>query len=106
MNLKRWGKKVGFQIAIRGDARKKPDKFQRIEALQPLFERGFVIFNEREKSHPGMMQLEEQLLMFEKGSRTHDDAPDALEGAVFLLNLRHKVVNTTYVAQQRPSRHY
>lgn len=56
--------------------------------MQPLFERGLIILNEKEKDSPGMTQLVEQLLMFEKGSRVHDDAPDALEGAVFLLNQR------------------
>jgi predicted phage terminase large subunit-like protein len=88
---------VGWQLPIRGDSRKKPDKFARIEALQPLFERGLIVFNESERTHPGMMQLEEQLLMFEKGSRTHDDAPDALEGAVYLLNIRHKCSTAGYV---------
>ena len=35
----------GHQIAITKDKRKKPDKFSRIESMQPLFERGFVVFN-------------------------------------------------------------
>ena len=100
------GAASGKQLPIRGDNRKKPDKFARIEAMQPLFERGFVIFNEREKTSRGMMLLEEQLLMFEKGSRTNDDAPDALEGAIYLLNQRHKVVNNLYIAQQVPDRKY
>jgi predicted phage terminase large subunit-like protein len=94
------GEAVGYQIPIRGDGRKKPDKFARIEALQPLFERGFVIFSDKEKNSLGMMQLEEQLLMFEKGSKTHDDAPDALEGAIFLLNQRHRIVNSAYIGGQ------
>ena len=32
----------GYQLPITGDTRKKPDKFQRIEAISPLWERGFV----------------------------------------------------------------
>ena len=32
-----------------------------------------------------MEQFIEQLLCFEKGSSTHDDAPDALEGAIYIL---------------------
>lgn len=94
------GNTVGYQIPIRGDGRKKPDKFARIEAMQPLFERGFVIFNEREKNSIGMLQLEEQLLMFEKGSKAHDDAPDALEGAIYLLNQRHRTINSAYIGGQ------
>lgn len=100
------GDAEGHQIPIRGDARKKPDKFSRIEAMQPLFERGLIILNEREKDSPGMMQLVEQLLMFEKGSRAHDDAPDALEGAVFLLNQRSMACAGTYRIGRRPSRKY
>ena len=74
--------------------------------MQPLFERGFILLNEKEKESPGMIQLVEQLLMFEKGSKTHDDAPDALEGAVFLLNQRSKVSTSTYRIGKRPSRKY
>lgn len=100
------GDAVGRQIPVRGDGRKKPDKFSRIEAMQPLFERGLIILNEKEKSSPGMVQLVEQLLMFEKGSRVHDDAPDALEGAVWLLNMRSMACASTYRVGRRPSRHY
>lgn len=100
------GDAVGHQIPIRGDARKKPDKFSRIEAMQPLFERGLVVLNEKEKNDPGMMQLVEQLLMFEKGSRIHDDAPDALEGGIFLLNQRSMASACTYRIGKRPSRKY
>jgi predicted phage terminase large subunit-like protein len=94
------GNNIGYQIPVRGDGRKKPDKFARIEALQPLFEREFIIFNEREKSSIGMLQLEEQLLMFEKGGKAHDDAPDALEGAIYLLNKRHRITNSAYIVGQ------
>lgn len=96
----------GQQIPIRGDARKKPDKFARIEALQPLFERGLVIFNEKEKDAPGMMILEEQMLMFEKGSKSNDDAPDALEGAIWLLSQRTRTSTATYVVGKLNSRHF
>lgn len=53
-----------------------------------------------------MMQLVEQLLMFEKGSKVHDDAPDALEGAVYLLNRRSMASSGTYRVGKRPSRKY
>jgi len=100
------GNSCGFQIPIRGDKRSKPDKFARIEALQPLFERGFVIFNENEKNTPGMKILVDQLLMFERGSRSHDDAPDALEGAIFLLNKRWTDSAPQYRSGARPNRSY
>ncbi|MFI5218251.1 MAG: phage terminase large subunit [Bacteroidia bacterium] len=85
------GEEYGTQIPIKGDARNKPDKFQRIENLQPLFERGIFYFNEAEKNDTGTKRLIEQLLMFEKGSRYHDDGPDAIEGAVWMLNFKTRV---------------
>jgi predicted phage terminase large subunit-like protein len=100
------GKATGNHIPIRGDARKKPDKFARIEAMQPLFERGLVIFNQAEKKSPGFIALEQQLLMFEKGSRTHDDAPDALEGAVWMLSQRTRASEGRFIAGMRESRKY
>lgn len=100
------GNTLGLHIPIRGDNRKKPDKFARIEALQPLFERGLILFNEKEKDAPGMKVLEEQLLLFERGSRIHDDAPDALEGAVWMLSQRTRTSTAKYVIQQRPLRRY
>lgn len=101
------GAACGMQIPIRGDARKKPDKFARIEALQPLFERGLVVFNEKERDSPGMRVLVEQLLMFERGSRIHDDAPDALEGAIFLLTRRTGSAGAPgYSFGERPSRRF
>lgn len=100
------GEACGYHIPVRGDARKKPDKFARIEAIQPLFERGIVIFNEDERESPGMRELVDQLLMFERGSRTPDDAPDALEGGIFKLQRRTLDSVAPYVAGRRPSRKY
>ena len=95
------GNSRGLHIPIRGDARKKGDKFARIEAMQPLFERGLVILNEAEKNSNGMKVLIEQLLMFSRGGRAHDDAPDALESAVFMLNKRFKTTDKKYFAGKR-----
>lgn len=100
------GAACGMQMPLLGDKRRKPDKFARIEALQPLFERGLVVFNERERESPGMSVLVEQLLMFQKGSRAHDDAPDALEGAIFLLNRRNSSDASSYRFGERHNRHW
>lgn len=100
------GNITGAQIPIRGDQRTKPDKFARIEAMSPLFERGLVLLNEREKDSPGMITLVDQLLMFEKGSKSHDDAPDALEGAVWLLSKRSRSSDAPYIIGRRESRKY
>ena len=79
------GKLRGYQLPIQADKRKKPDKFQRIEAVSPLWERGFVFYNEDLQNDPDMLAGIEQTLSIEKGSRTHDDGPDADEGAIYVL---------------------
>ena len=79
------GRLRGYQLPIQADKRKKPDKFGRIEAVSPLWERGFVFYNEAMKNDPDMLAGIEQTLSIEKGSRTHDDAPDADEGAIYIL---------------------
>ena len=79
------GRLRGYQLPIQADRRKKPDKFARIEAVSPLWERGFVRYNEKMKDDPDMLTGIEQTLSIEKGSRTHDDAPDADEGAIYIL---------------------
>lgn len=84
----REGVQRGYQLPLRKDNRAKPDKFARIEAISPLFERGFVKFNRDLKNTEDGKQLVDQLLSFEKGSRVHDDGPDAMEGAIFILNQR------------------
>ncbi|MBQ9598088.1 MAG: hypothetical protein IJR34_07570 [Bacteroidales bacterium] len=84
----REGKLRGYQLPIRADRRKKPDKFQRIEAISPLWERGFVYYNEKMRDDPDMQAGLEQTLAFEKGMSGHDDAPDADEGAIYILQQR------------------
>lgn len=75
----------GYQLPIMPDRRKKPDKVQRIEAVSPLWERGMVWYNEALRDTPDMQAGIEQTLALEHGSRQHDDAPDADEGAIWML---------------------
>ncbi len=89
--FRREGELRGYQLPIIPDKRKKPDKYQRIEAISPLWERGFVYYNEAEKNDPDMMAGLEQTLAFEKGMSGHDDAPDADEGAIYQLQKRTRV---------------
>ena len=42
-------------------------------------------YNEKMKDDPDMLAGIEQTLSIEKGSRAHDDAPDADEGAIYIL---------------------
>jgi phage terminase large subunit-like protein len=79
------GNRRGYQLPIRPDKRQKPDKFQRCESISPLWERGFVFYDEKLKNDRDTLTGLEQLLALEKGSTTHDDGPDADEGAIYIL---------------------
>ena len=79
------GTQRGYQLPITGDKRKKPDKFQRVEAISPLWERGFVFYDISQKEDPDMQAGIAQTLAFEKGMSGNDDAPDADEGAIWQL---------------------
>lgn len=98
--FRREGELRGYQLPITGDKRKKPDKFQRVEAVSPLWERGFVCYDEAQKDDPDMLAGIDQTLAFEKGMRGHDDGPDADEGAIWILqrDTRQKnIVNNTSI---------
>lgn len=81
------GERRNEQMRIRKDDRKKPDKDGRIEDLQPIAESGCLGFNRRLQKDPDMKTLRDQHLSFPNG---HDDGPDAVEGAIYLLNKRKR----------------
>jgi len=81
------GERRGEQLRIRSDKRKKPDKLGRIEDIHPIAESGCLRFNKRLQKDPDMITLRDQFLAFPNG---HDDGPDAVEGAIYLLNKRNK----------------
>lgn len=93
----------GYQLPIMPDTRNKPEKIQRIEAVSPLWERGFVFYNEALKDSPDMQVGIEQTLALERGSRVHDDAPDADEGAIWFLQRYSR--QTTFKPMSIPRRH-
>lgn len=80
----------GYQLPLRGDKRDKPDKFARIDAMTPYYERGHIIWNEAERKNPDMQTAYLQYMGFEKGSSIHDDAPDSDEGAIYILNKHYR----------------
>lgn len=74
-------------IVLKGDKRKKPDKFTRIEtSLEPINTNSKLWFDEDEKNNPHMKLLEEQFKALEPGSKSHDDGPDATEGAKQIID--------------------
>lgn len=87
LEIKKGNTKHGVTLPLRADERKKPEKFYRIESLlEPLNRNGKLIFNEKLKDNPNMKETEFQFLALSPKSRAHDDAPDAVEGAVWILN--------------------
>ena len=77
----------GITLPLKPDERDKSDKYHRIEsALEPLNRNGKLIFNEAEKGNPHMVAMEAQFLALSPTSRAHDDGPDAVEGAVYVIN--------------------
>lgn len=99
-------KQRGYYLPIMGDKRKKPDKFSRILATTPYYERGLVTYNEDEKKSVDAQTGLAQVLGFQKGSTINDDAPDADEGAIFILNTRTRQRNAETRTTPRKKRDY
>lgn len=93
--FQREGDARGYQLPIMPDKRKKPDKFARVEAISPLWERGYFFYNEKLKEDPDMRAGIDQTLAFEQGSRAHDDFPDASEGAIYKLQKQTREASFT-----------
>lgn len=93
----------GYQLPIMADKRKKPDKLQRIEAVSPLWERGFVWYNQALRDSKDMQVGIDQTIALERGSSAHDDAPDADEGAIFILQKNQRKSNIKPMMGRRPS---
>lgn len=91
-------------LAVNPDDRDKPDKFSRIEGnLEPLNRRGILVLNEDERTDPHMMRLEEQFKAIEPNLPAHDDGPDAVEGAVWIINNKLRALAPLTVGRDRRS---
>lgn len=100
------GKERGKHLSISPDHRSKPDKFTRIEAtLEPLNRQGRLIFNIAEVKNPHMQRLEEQMKAIEPILSGHDDGPDALEGATWIINNKLRVLAPIKVGQDKRTKH-
>jgi hypothetical protein len=96
------GRRNGRPIPIRGDTRRKPDKFMRVESLlEPLNRNGDLYLNEMERHNPHMERLAEQFIALAPGSRTHDDGPDAVEGAIWIINQKLDAKTKTFTSFAR-----
>jgi hypothetical protein len=87
-------------LALRGDDRRKPDKFFRTEGnLEPLNRAGDLIFNIREKENPHMKRLAEQFRVFSQQTAHTLDGPDAVEGGIWILRNILRATRTIRVKQ-------
>lgn len=86
-------KKRNSSLYIRPDERKKTDKATRIEAnLEPIDRNCQWIFNEDERDNPMMQELVNQLQLFELTMPYPADGPDAIEGAITMLQAKTQEV--------------
>ncbi|MBA3828724.1 MAG: hypothetical protein H0X33_07290 [Taibaiella sp.] len=95
------GKAQNRMVPIAGDRRSKPDKFTRIESLlEPLNRNGKLFLNQYEKQNPHMQRLEEQFVALAPKSRAHDDGPDAVEGAIWMMNSKVSLTKSDLMVKQ------
>lgn len=96
----------GFVIPITPDSRKKPDKFFRIEGtLEPHNRLGSLIFNVAQKEEPNMARTHDQMLAVSPTTKIMD-APDAIEGACWLIQNRLVKKNSSFTFGERSNRKY
>lgn len=100
------GEARGYMLPVGGDKRKKPDKDSRIAANSGHFERGNVYLNAAEENNHHMLELVEQYLNFEPGVKTKIDGPDAVEGAIHLLQSKRMLNPDTMLVGSRTNNKY
>jgi hypothetical protein len=104
--ISRKGREIGNALAITPDARDKGDKYTRIEAtLEPINRMGNLILNEEERNDPHMKRLEAQFKAAGPNSKTMD-GPDAVEGAVWIINSKAAALTSTKMTVIRPNKNH
>ncbi|MGV3705440.1 MAG: hypothetical protein ACO1NU_08680 [Arcticibacter sp.] len=89
--------------SISPDTRKKPEKFDRVEGtLQPIDKNGNLIFDSRIQKDKYMSVMEDQMLSV-SATCTTMDGPDALEGAVWIIQNRKVKKQTKHRFKRRVS---
>lgn len=103
--LDKYRKEHGVKLPVREDKRKKADKFERLENMADDNEDGNIIFNEKEKENPMMVQMEDEWLGVSKDSKEMD-GPDAFEGAKTMMDTRVVKDDLGYASGPIESRRY
>jgi phage terminase large subunit-like protein len=89
------GEATGWYMSILPDTERKPNKLQRIEESSAKWESRDVFIDEKLRDDPDFKVGLAQILAFEKGSRAHDDFPDACEGAMHKLSRKARSFSGT-----------
>lgn len=79
-------KDEAYQLLITKCDRPINNKFDRIVSLQPYYQNGRIYYNKKEEFNIDMQVGLNQLKAIEPGYSTHDDSPDADEGAISYLS--------------------
>lgn len=103
--LEKYRKEHGIKLPVREDKRKKADKFERLENMADDNNDGNIIFNEKEKDNPMMVEMEDQWLGVSKDSKEMD-GPDAVEGAKTMIDTRVVKEDISYAFEQIDNRHF
>lgn len=91
-------------ISLIPDDRDKPHKFFRVEGnLEQLNRDRRLIFNEAEKTNPHMKRMVEQFEAFSQNMTSHDDGPDAVEGAKWIIDNKLRVVQKINIGKRPKS---
>ena len=111
IEIKAANKRHKTTIVPKADVRKKPDKFFRIEAnLEPLNRAGKLIFNQDLQGSEDMETTEGQFLALSPKSKANDDAPDAVEGAKWIIDSKISTdfskIDTKSFTRSRTSKHF
>lgn len=107
--IKKANKKHNRTLNLKADERSKPDKYYRIESnLDPLNKQVKLIFADYLQGTPDMKTTEFQFLALSPKSRANDDAPDAVEGGVWIINNKQliEVAPPRVFARQRNKKRY
>ncbi len=79
-------KQNGYELLLTQCERPINNKFDRIVSLQPYYQNGRIYYNKKEEFNLDMQVGINQLKAIEPGYTTHDDSPDADEGAISYLS--------------------
>lgn len=103
--LEKYRKENGIKLPLREDKRKKADKFERLENMADDNDDGNIIWNEKEKENPMMVEMEDEWLGVSADSKEMD-GPDAFEGAKMMIDTRVVKEDMDYASGQIESRKF